>query len=219
MVGYTNAGKSSLFNALTGADIYAADQLFATLDPTMRKLELAHGADVILADTVGFIRDLPHALVAAFHATLEETQEAALLLHVIDLSDPHWEGNTRAVEAVLAEIGVDAVKQVQVFNKIDALEGVLPHVEHHDGVCRVFISAKTGAGMDLLGETIAQQLHGAVVEEHLPLSVHDAKLRAKLYALGAVIDETLTEEGGWVLHIRMNQDEKDRLMGMHPLAS
>lgn len=213
LVGYTNAGKSSLFNALTGAKIYAADQLFATLDPTTRKLDLPGSAAVILADTVGFIRDLPHHLVAAFHATLEETKEADLLLHVIDVADPHWREAVLAVELVLKEIGVDEVKLLQVFNKIDLLEEVDTKPEGQGDMSPVFVSAKTGVGLDELRDIIATQLHGKVVDEEIELTANDAKLRARLYSLGAVVSETLTETGGWRLHIHMSQDEKQRTLG------
>ena len=213
LVGYTNAGKSSLFNALTGAKIYAADQLFATLDPTMRKLDLPGSSDVILADTVGFIRDLPHQLVAAFHATLEETKEADLLLHVIDISDPHWREAVLAVEKVLKEIGVSDVKLIQVFNKIDLQHGCDPRVDYqHDG-CKVYVSAATGAGLDLLREAVDTQLHGAVIDEEIELAANNAKLRARLYDMGAVLSETLTDDGGWRLRIHMSQAEKQRLFG------
>ena len=212
-MGYTNAGKSSLFNALTGAKIYAADQLFATLDPTMRKLDLPGSSDVILADTVGFIRDLPHQLVAAFHATLEETKEADLLLHVIDISDPHWREAVLAVEKVLKEIGVSDVKLIQVFNKIDLQHGCDPRVDYqHDG-CKVYVSAATGAGLDLLREAVDTQLHGAVIDEEIELAANNAKLRARLYDMGAVLSETLTDDGGWRLRIHMSQAEKQRLFG------
>ena len=211
LVGYTNAGKSSLFNALTGAQIYVADQLFATLDPTMRKLDLPGSSAVILADTVGFIRDLPHQLVAAFHATLEETKEAELLLHVIDIADPHWREAVHAVEKVLEEIGVGEVKVLQVFNKIDLRDGWEAKMDHQDDRFKVWISAATGAGLDLLREAIAAELHGIVIDEEIELGVNDAKLRAHLYNVGAVISETLTDTGGWRLHIRMSQAEKQRL--------
>lgn len=211
LVGYTNAGKSSLFNALTGAGIYVANQLFATLDPTMRKLDLPGSASVILADTVGFIRDLPHQLVAAFHATLEETKEADLLLHVIDVADPHWRESVVAVEAVLKEIGISDIKLMHVFNKIDLKEGWSAKVDWQKDKCKVWVSASTGAGLDLLKEAIATQLHGTVVDEEIELSVNDAKLRAQLYEMGAVLGETLTESGGWRLHIRISKSEKQRL--------
>ena len=213
LVGYTNAGKSSLFNALTGAKIHAADQLFATLDPTMRKLDLPGSSDAILADTVGFIRDLPHQLVAAFQATLEETKEADLLLHVIDIADPHWQETALAVEKVLKEIGVDDVRLIQVFNKIDLEDGCKAKLECQDGLCKVYVSAVTGAGLDLLREAIDTQLHGVVIDEEIELTASNAKLRARLYDMGAVLGETITEDGGWRLHIHMSKAEKQRLFG------
>lgn len=211
LVGYTNAGKSSLFNVLTGAEIYAADQLFATLDPTMRKLELPGSASAILADTVGFIRDLPHHLVEAFQATLEETKAADLLLQVIDVSDPNWQETLVTVQKVLADIGVAEVKLVQVFNKIDLQDGWPAKLECEEGHYKVWVSAATGAGLDLLRDVIVTQLYGTIIEEEIILMPSDAKLRAQLYALGAVSRETLTEEGGWRLNIRLNLDEKQRL--------
>lgn len=212
LVGYTNAGKSSLFNALTGSDIYAADQLFATLDPTMRKVELPGTSSIILADTVGFIRDLPHSLVAAFQATLEETREANLLLHVIDISDPEWPEHVKAVEKVLKSIGVAEIKIIQVFNKIDLEKHRNAELAKEDSPESVFVSAKTGAGLDDLRELIAKSLHGAVVEEKIELHPSEAKLRAQLYDAGAIIDETVTESGGWCVHIRLSKEERARLL-------
>lgn len=211
LVGYTNAGKSSLFNALTGAEIYAADQLFATLDPTMRKLDLPGASSIILADTVGFIRDLPHHLVEAFHATLEETKNADLLLHVIDVSDPNWVENVAAVNRVLKELEVNEIKLIEVFNKIDLQDGWPAKLEQADEACKVWLSSKTGAGLDLLQTVISTQLYGNVIEKNITLGVHEAKLRAQLYALGAVLNEELIEEGGWNLTIRINPEEKYRL--------
>lgn len=212
LVGYTNAGKSSLFNALTGAAIYAADKLFATLDPTMRKLDLPGSSSVILADTVGFIRDLPHHLVEAFHATLEETKDADLLLHVIDVSDPNWPENVAAVQKVLKQIGIDELKLIHVFNKIDLQDGWPAKLDHEDNTCKVWVSSKTGAGLDLLREAIITQLYGDVIEEEIVLAVDAAKLRAQLYELGAVLSETDIDEGGWRLKIRINSDERQRLL-------
>ncbi len=212
LVGYTNAGKSSLFNALTGAGIYAANKLFATLDPTMRKLDLPGSSSVILADTVGFIRDLPHHLVEAFHATLEETKDADLLLHVIDVSDSNWPENVAAVNKVLKEIGIDELKLIQVFNKIDLEDGWPAKLDHEDNTCKVWVSSKTGAGLELLRDAIITQLHGDVIEEDIVLAVGEAKLRAQLYELGAVLSETLIDEGGWKLKIRINSDERQRLL-------
>ncbi|MGQ3890828.1 ribosome rescue GTPase HflX [Legionella sp. CNM-4043-24] len=210
LVGYTNAGKSTLFNALTGDDIYVADQLFATLDPTMRKLALPGSVPAILADTVGFIRDLPHQLVDAFRATLEETQQADLLLHVIDVSDPDWRETVNAVQSVLTEIGVNDIPLIQVFNKIDQKEGWAPRLDQLDNHCKVWVSAKSGAGLSLLTEAIATQLHGRVFEEEVYLSVQQAKLRAQLYEMGAVLTETLDENGGWHLRIRLTASQKQR---------
>lgn len=211
LVGYTNAGKSSLFNALTGAGIYTANQLFATLDPTMRKVDLPGSSTIILADTVGFIRDLPHTLVAAFQATLEETLEADLLLHVIDISDPKWPQQVMAVEKVLESIGVSDIKIIQVFNKID-LKKECGDALDEDESQKIFVSAKTGAGLKELQEAISESLHGSVVDERIELNPSDAKLRAQLYDAGAIIDETLTESGGWCVHIRMSKEERERLL-------
>lgn len=213
LVGYTNAGKSSLFNALTGAELFAADKLFATLDPTMRKLELSGSTSVILADTVGFIRDLPHQLINAFHATLEETKSADLLVHVIDVADPNWRDHVRAVEEVLQEIGANEVQKIQVFNKIDLQPGWEPKMDYQEGSCKVWLSAASGAGLDLLCNAIAQSLYGTILEEEIELSPVDAKLRAQLYKLDAVVDENPTDEGGWKLRIRLTQEQKKRLLG------
>ncbi len=158
LVGYTNAGKSTLFNRLTGATVYAADQLFATLDPTLRRVELPNTEAIVLADTVGFIRHLPHDLVAAFRSTLEETCEAALLLHVIDASNENRHGCIQQVNEVLKEIGADEIPRIEVYNKIDRLSDCAPHIDRDaDGrVQRVWVSAATGAGMDLLRQVLAE---------------------------------------------------------------
>ncbi len=211
LVGYTNAGKSTLFNALTGERIYVADQLFATLDPTMRKLELPGSAAAILADTVGFIRDLPHHLVEAFRATLEETQQADLLVHVIDISDPHWRDTVFAVQTVLDELGVNDIPVIQVFNKIDLQEGWQSKIDYNEESCKVWLSAATGQGLDLLKEAIAVQLHGTVLIEDILIKVSQAKLRAQLYQLGSVLSESITDEGDWQLKIRITADQKHRL--------
>ncbi len=211
LVGYTNAGKSALFNALTGSHIYTADQLFATLDPTMRKIELPGSTPIILADTVGFIQNLPHDLIEAFQATLEETKEADLLLHVIDIADPNWQANVRTVEQVLKDMGIHDLKLIQVFNKIDLREGWVAKLTRHGDVCKVWVSAAKEVGLDLLREAIAVELHGEIVEEVISLTAQDSKLRAQLYELGAVVQEWVTDEGGWDLTIRLDQDNKKRL--------
>lgn len=212
LVGYTNAGKSTLFNALTGESIYVADQLFATLDPTMRKLELPGSSAAILADTVGFIRDLPHHLVEAFRATLEETQQADLLLHVIDISDPNWRETVFEVQKVLDELEVSNIPVIQVFNKIDLQEGWQPKVDYAEGSSKVWLSATTGAGLDLLKEAIATQLHGTILIENIVIKPGQAKLRAQLYQLGAVLKESVDENGDWLMKIRITVDQKRRLL-------
>lgn len=169
LVGYTNAGKSTLFNRLTHADTYAADQLFATLDTTTRRLRTAEGAEVVLSDTVGFIRHLPHTLVEAFQATLEETVNANLLLHVIDASSPDRDAQIAAVNTVLAEIGADAVPQILVFNKIDCT-ALTPRVEHDEcaRISRVWLSAITGDGVDPLRMAIGEHALDAVIPHSQP---------------------------------------------------
>ena len=158
LVGYTNAGKSTLFNRVTGADAYCADQLFATLDPTLRRVSIKGGEHIVLADTVGFISDLPHDLVAAFKATLEETREANLLLHVVDATLEHKDDVIAEVEAVLKEIGADDVPIIQVFNKIDCLDKAEPRVERDNNgvVRRIWLSAVSGQGIDLLRQVLQE---------------------------------------------------------------
>jgi GTP-binding protein HflX len=222
VVGYTNAGKSTLFNALTGAGVYAADQLFATLDPTLRRLELGDGRHAVLADTVGFIRELPHDLVAAFRSTLQETEEADLLLHVVDAGDPERGAYIHTVNAVLAEIGADRVPQIEVFNKID-LTGQEASVEQGpDGrVRRVWVSAVTGAGLDLLQHEIAAQLHSDTVHGWLRLGPAHGRARAAFFNLGAVRSERSDGDGSYLLEVELPRREYHRLCrreGLEPSA-
>jgi len=204
LVGYTNAGKSTLFNALTTADVYVQDQLFATLDPTLRKLPLEQGQSVILADTVGFIRHLPHDLVEAFRSTLQETEEAHLLLHIIDASDDMRAENIIAVDTVLDEIGASDVPQIQIFNKIDRLE-VAPRIDRDDAgrVTRIWVSAKTGAGLDLIHQVLAETFRQDQVIGSICLRPDQARVRALLYGISAVADEHIDSAGNYLLNLNI----------------
>ncbi|HEY8522069.1 MAG TPA: ribosome rescue GTPase HflX [Gammaproteobacteria bacterium] len=203
LVGYTNAGKSSLFNALSGASSIARDQLFATLDPTVRRLPLGGGDEVLLVDTVGFVRDLPHELVAAFKATLTETREASLLLHVIDLHDPHYEEREHQVEQVLEQIGAGEVPAIRVYNKADLVDGSgLREPNAGDGT-RVSVSARTGLGLDALTDAIRQRLFGERRVRRLVLGPEQSRLRARLYAWRSVLAEQVEPNGGWILDVQL----------------
>ncbi len=208
LVGYTNAGKSSLFNRLTGAGVYAADQLFATLDPTMRRIALPGNAAVILADTVGFIRDLPHDLVEAFKSTLEEVAEAELLLHVVDAANPERREQMERVNEVLAEIGARDLPQIVVFNKID-VTGEAPRLERDtDGrVVRVWLSAATGDGVELLRDAVAARFRGRHRPVRLRLPPQAGRLRALLYERFDVRRETLPPAGGWEIELLLDPSQ------------
>ncbi len=213
LVGYTNAGKSTLFNRLADSDVYAADQLFATLDPTLRRLDWPGLGTLVLADTVGFVRHLPHALVESFRATLEETLEADLLLHVIDQSSPDRDEQIDAVEAVLTEIGAD-VPVLRVYNKID-LSGDAPslHESAPDTPDRVYVSAHSGQGMDLLRQAVHQRLStGRVMNFHLTLPFAAGRLRSQLYQLGVIQSEETLESGQALLVITLGLPALQRLL-------
>jgi GTP-binding protein HflX len=205
LVGYTNAGKSTLFNKITEADVFAADQLFATLDPTLRRIELNDKQSAILADTVGFIRDLPHDLVAAFRSTLQETREADLLLHVIDAHDPKRKDNIHEVDSVLEEIEADDRPQLLIYNKIDLLDDIGPRIDRDEQgkPVRVWLSAKTGEGLEELKQAMTELLQTATIEESLILDPHQGKLHAKLHELGTVLLEETDNEGRWLMNVRM----------------
>jgi len=196
LVGYTNAGKSTLFRALTGSDVYIADQLFATLDPTVRRLHLPGGAVVVLADTVGFIRDLPHELIAAFQSTLQEARSAQLLLHVVDASDPRRDEHIEQVDQVLREIGAGEIPQLRVYNKIDRIAATVQlERDAHGRAAAVWISAAAQAGLDRLREAIAERLALQVQRLWLHLPAGAGALRAKLFAADVVRDERTLEDG------------------------
>jgi GTP-binding protein HflX len=221
LVGYTNAGKSTLFNALTDAGAYAADQLFATLDPTVRRIALP-GGGALLADTVGFVRDLPHELVAAFRSTLSEAREADLLLHVIDAADPLRDERIAQVDAVLAEIGAGDLPQLLVYNKIDRIEGAEPRHDHAtdaqgDGDVagqgareRVWISARDGLGLEALGHALGARLGLRRVQGELRLPAAAGRLRARLHELDAVRAEA-HDEDGWRLQLDLAEADALRV--------
>ena len=246
LVGYTNAGKSTLFNALTGSGVYVADQLFATLDPTVRRVEGLACGPLVLSDTVGFVRNLPHELVAAFRSTLSEAREADLLLHVVDAADPLRDERIAQVDAVLAEIGAGELPQMLVFNKIDAItaagEPVLRQAQDDretsdsadaepiesrqaqddrhimtprrerpvDGRERIWLSARDGAGLDLLRDALGDRFGAQRLQGELRVPPRSARLRARLHALGAVKNE-VGDEYGWRLQIDLARAQAELL--------
>ena len=214
LVGYTNAGKSTLFNQLTGANVVAADRLFETLDPKLRRLRAGSGSRLVIADTVGFIRHLPHELVAAFRATLEETRSASLLLHVVDASDPDRDEKKRQVNAVLNEIGAGDVKQIEVYNKIDRVP-TKARIDHnqHNVVERVWLSAGTGDGLDTLRDLLTEIMGPALVRCRLFLPSSAGRLRARLFELGTVLHETTGDDGCWQLEVEIPAVSLERLRG------
>ncbi|MDG9925577.1 MULTISPECIES: ribosome rescue GTPase HflX [unclassified Pseudomonas] len=219
LVGYTNAGKSTLFNALTTSEVYAADQLFATLDPTLRRLELDDLGPVVLADTVGFIRHLPHKLVEAFRATLEESSNSDLLLHVIDSHEPERDQQIEQVMAVLGEIGANELPMLEVYNKIDLVEGVEPQIQRDgDGKPeRVWLSARDGKGLELLRQAVAELLGEDLFVGTLRLPQRLGRLRAQFFALNAVQSEAHDEAGDTLLAIRLPRAELNRLVSREGL--
>ncbi len=214
LIGYTNAGKSTLFNALTQAGVYAADQLFATLDPTLRRVEIADAGPVVLADTVGFVQNLPHDLVAAFRSTLEETQESQLLLHVIDAADPERQQRVEQVNQVLREIGAEQLPQLQVYNKIDLLGDQPPRVDYDERnrPCRIWLSAARNQGLELLLEAMKQFFGRAFRHCWVYLPASEGRVRARLYAHDVVLSEKPAKDGGCWLEIQAQQATLRRLL-------
>ena len=204
LVGYTNAGKSTLFRALTGAEAYVADQLFATLDPTVRRIQLPGGTAVVVADTVGFIRELPHELVAAFQSTLTETRAATLLLHVVDASNPRREEQLQAVNGVLEEIGAGPIPQLVLYNKLDRLQSP-PRIDRDpDGrAVAVWISAEQGVGLDLLRDAVAERLARFARRALLKVPASAGALRSRLYAARAVRAENAASDGSIELAVEL----------------
>jgi GTP-binding protein HflX len=219
LVGYTNAGKSTLFNALTGSATYVADQLFATLDPTVRQVKLAGVGEVVLADTVGFVRALPHELVAAFRSTLQEARDADLLLHVVDASDPLRDERIGQVREVLKSIGAGDIRELLVFNKVDLMEAetgpAAPRVVlGADGVAsQAWVSAATGAGLDILRDALTHAVRPNQVRRTVHLDLPAAAVRSDLYRRNAVRAERQCDDGSWELDIELDLTEVAKLLG------
>lgn len=213
LVGYTNAGKSTLFNVLTTSSVYAADQLFATLDPTVRRITVDDVGPVILADTVGFIRHLPHKLVEAFRATLEEAVIADLLIHVVDCADPERQDNMKQVMNVLAEIGAADIPILEVYNKTDLI-GSEPRIERDDAgrPVRVWLSARDDRGLDLFYQALSELLGNEICETSITLTTAQGRLRARLFSFDAVLDEEMNDDGSQRLKIRLPEADWQRLL-------
>lgn len=218
LVGYTNAGKSSLFNAITQAGVYAADQLFATLDPTLRRMQIEDVGTTILADTVGFIRFLPHDLVSAFKSTLQETVEASLLLHVIDVADERKNENIQAVNQVLEEIGAADIPTLLIYNKVDKLDSIKPFVERDDEgkVTGVYLSAQSGEGIDLLFEAIRERLRNELVQETLFLSPTAGNLYTLFKQKHGIKTEHFNEFGDRIIDIEINKVQWNKWAKQYP---
>ena len=213
IVGYTNAGKSTLFKQLTGADVLVKDQLFATLDPTMRRLDLPEGAPIILVDTVGFIKELPHELVAAFRATLQEASEADLILHIIDGSDPNKWQRIKQVNNILKQLEADKVPQLRVYNKIDKLNYMPKLTKRVNGSGRAaWISAMKGDGLDLLMGGISSFFARNLLSGSIELSNNQGKQRAKLFQMGAVKEEKILKDGSWELALEITKQDIYRFL-------
>ncbi|MEE9411522.1 MAG: ribosome rescue GTPase HflX [Methylococcales bacterium] len=209
LVGYTNAGKSTLFNALSGAEVYVQDQLFATLDPVVRRIQLRAGMALGLADTVGFIRHLPHELVAAFQSTLLEAKQADLILHVIDVCSDQRDDMMEQVDSVLAEIGADKIPQIQLFNKIDLSDGMTPRLETDVAgkPTKVWLSAKQKRGLDLLDQALSDFFQDNLVDKVILIAPQQASIRAKLFDIGEIIDDQPDAAGGWKMSIRIHKKD------------
>jgi len=219
LVGYTNAGKSTLFNKMTGSEVYVADQLFATLDPTLRRVNLPDQQAIVLADTVGFIRDLPHDLVAAFRATLQETIEADLILHVIDSNDEQRDYYREQVNNVIHELGADDVPQLEVMNKIDLTEQSAHYDEAHSGLPpRMWLSAVTAEGIPELLEQLSEIFSKNIFKGHLRLHPALARLRAQFYEDEAIVSEEISEKGEYLLEVCIQKRRLDMLLDKEELT-
>ncbi|WP_427833611.1 ribosome rescue GTPase HflX [Actinobacillus pleuropneumoniae] len=218
LVGYTNAGKSTLFNAITNAGVYAADQLFATLDPTLRRMQIQDVGTTILADTVGFIRFLPHDLVSAFKSTLQETTEASLLLHVIDAADDRKNENIDAVNQVLDEIGALDIPTLLVYNKVDKLEGIVPHIERNDDgkPVAVYLSAQANQGIDLLYEAIRECLRNELVCEKVLLPATAGQIYTQLHLQHCIKNESFNQFGDRLVEVEVDLVQWNKWLKQFP---
>ncbi len=214
LVGYTNAGKSTLFNRLTNANVYADDKLFATLDSTIRRVILPAAGEAVIADTVGFIRDLPHELVEAFKSTLEETRQANVLLHVVDASDANNRDKIEQVEGIIEQIDAQNIPSIIVMNKIDEIGDFSPRVDKdNDGnIYRVWLSAHSGEGIDLIYKALSQSLSGMMTCARIQLDVQSAFIRSEIHKVGFIEKEKMNEFGQWLLEINVTRHYLERLL-------
>ena len=214
LAGYTNAGKSTLFNLLTKAQVYADDKLFATLDSTIRRVMLPASGEAVIADTVGFIQDLPHELIEAFKSTLEETRQANVLLHVVDASDPNSRDKIEQVEEIIEQIDAEEIPRIIVMNKIDGINDFQPRIDkdNEGNIYRVWLSAHTGEGIDLLYEALSQSLSGMMTFASIKLDVQSAYIRSEIHRVGFIKKEIMNEFGQWLLEINVTSHYLERLL-------
>ena len=214
LVGYTNAGKSTLFNRLTNANVYADDKLFATLDSTIRRVILPAAGEAVIADTVGFIQDLPHELVEAFKSTLEETRQANVLLHVVDASDANNRDKIEQVKDIIEQIDAQNIPTIIVMNKIDEIGDFSPRVDKdNDGnIYRVWLSAHSGEGIDLIYKALSQSLSGMMTCARIQLDVQSAFIRSEIHKIGFIEKEIMNEFGQWLLEINVTRHYLERLL-------
>jgi len=214
LAGYTNAGKSTLFNLLTQSQVYADDKLFATLDSTIRRVMLPASGEAVIADTVGFIQDLPHELIEAFKSTLEETRQANVLLHVVDASDPNNRDKIEQVEEIIEQIDAQEIPRIIVMNKIDGIDDFKPRIDkdHEGKIYRVWLSAHTGDGIELLYEALSERLSGMMTCASIKLDVQSAYIRSEIHKVGFIQKEIMNEFGQWLLEINVTSHYLERLL-------
>lgn len=216
LAGYTNAGKSTLFNYITKAEVFANDQLFATLDSTIRRVILPASGEAVIADTVGFIQNLPHDLVAAFKSTLEETSQANVLLHVVDVADEYNIEKIEQVQEIITDIEADKVPSILVMNKIDCVENLAPRLDRDENgrIFRVWISAHTGDGIELLYQALAEQLSGMMTRARIQIDVKSAYIRSEIHNIGYIHNEKVDDFGQWVLEINVTYHYLSKLLSL-----